>query len=254
MHLETYLARPDVGAVIHTHPMYSIALGATVGGLEPLSHDGLLFPDGVPVFDGTAGLVTTSQDGEGVARALGGSRAVLLRNHGILVTGEDISWAVLTALTLERAARIQFIARVLGDPVPIPREVARELTATKYQDEFAEEYWQDWCRMLARSCQAWLDTGAYADNGPRVTATAGDAAPGPYRWQAVEVAAHCVYTNTGPAGSYRAFGASHLQWIGESQLDEVARRLGVDRLEIRHQNLLRPGEEVRPGGKPWTPT
>jgi len=148
MHLEAYRARPDVGAVIHTHPVYSIALGATAGGLELLSHDGLLFPDGVPVFDGTAGLVTTPRDGRAVARALGAGRAVLLRNHGILVAGEDISWAVLTALTLERAARIQFIARTLGDPVPIPREVARELSASKYTDEFAEEYWQDWCRML----------------------------------------------------------------------------------------------------------
>jgi hypothetical protein len=37
---------------------------------------------------------------------------------------------------------------VLGDPVPIPREVARDLSASKYQEEFAEEYWQDWCRML----------------------------------------------------------------------------------------------------------
>jgi ribulose-5-phosphate 4-epimerase/fuculose-1-phosphate aldolase len=148
MHLETYLARPDVGAVIHTHPVYSIALGATRGGLELLSHDGLLFPDGVPVFDGTAGLVTTPEDGRGVARTLGTGRAVLLRNHGILAAGEDISWAVLTALTLERAARIQFIARVLGDPVPIPREVARELSGSKYQEEFAEEYWQDWCHML----------------------------------------------------------------------------------------------------------
>jgi CO/xanthine dehydrogenase Mo-binding subunit len=104
--------------------------------------------------------------------------------------------------------------------------------------------------LLGRSAEAWLDTGAYADNGPRVTATAGDAAPGPYRWEAVEVAAHCVYTNTSPAGSYRAFGATHLQWIGESQVDEVARRLSMDRLEIRRRNLLRPGEAVRPGGKP----
>jgi len=66
----------------------------------------------------------------------------------------------------------------------------------------------------------------------------------------VQVEAHCVYTNTSPAGSYRAFGATHLQWIGESQVDEVARRLSMDRLEIRRRNLLRPGEEVRPGGKP----
>ena len=144
------------------------------------------------------------------------------------------------------------IARKAGRPVRILNGVHESMITTRRHNMT--------CRMrtaaaadgtvLGRTAEAWLDTGAYADNGPRVTATAGDAAPGPYRWQALDVRAHCVYTNTGPAGSYRAFGATHLQWIGESQLDEVARRLGVDRLEIRRRNLLRPGEEVRPGGKP----
>lgn len=105
-------------------------------------------------------------------------------------------------------------------------------------------------RLLAREVKIWLDTGAYADNGPRVVATAADAAPGPYRWEAITVDAWGIYTNTSPAGSYRAFGATHLQWIGESQVDEVARRAGLDRAEIRYQNLLKQGEYVRPGGKP----
>ena len=104
--------------------------------------------------------------------------------------------------------------------------------------------------LLGREVELWLDTGAYADNGPRVTATAGDAAPGPYRWPSFKVNANCVYTNTGPSGSYRAFGATHLQWIGESQIDEVARAAGVDPLIMRDLNLLHPGEEVRAGGKP----
>ena len=60
----------------------------------------------------------------------------------------------------------------------------------------------------------------------------------------------CVYTNTAPSGSYRAFGASHVQWVGELQVDEVARRAGLDAVEIRRRNLLHPGEQVRPGGKP----
>ena len=84
-------------------------------------------------------------------------------------------------------------------------------------------------KLLSRSVRLWLDTGAYADNGPRVCATAGDAAPGPYRWEAVHVDASCVYTNTSPAGSYRAFGAAHLQWIGELQVDEIARRAASTR-------------------------
>jgi ribulose-5-phosphate 4-epimerase/fuculose-1-phosphate aldolase len=148
MHTEAYRARPDVGAVIHTHPLHSIALGATDQGLALLSHDGLLFPNGVPVFDGTAGLVTSPAHARAVAQALGSGRAVLLRNHGILVVGEDIRWAVLAAITLERAARLQFVARTLGALVPIPDEVAGELSATKYQAEFTDEYWMAWCRMV----------------------------------------------------------------------------------------------------------
>jgi CO/xanthine dehydrogenase Mo-binding subunit len=64
------------------------------------------------------------------------------------------------------------------------------------------------------------------------------------------VDASCVYTNLAPSGSYRAFGATHLQWIGESQVDEVARRAGLDPLDVRRDNLCVPGEEVRAGGKP----
>ncbi len=105
-------------------------------------------------------------------------------------------------------------------------------------------------RLLGREVECRFDTGAYADNGPRVTATAGDAAPGPYRWEAFRVRADCVYTNTAPSGSYRAFGATHLQWIGESQVDELARRAGLDPLQVRRDNLCVPGEEVRAGGKP----
>jgi CO/xanthine dehydrogenase Mo-binding subunit len=102
--------------------------------------------------------------------------------------------------------------------------------------------------LLTREVHFWLDTGAYADNGPRVTATAADSAPGPYRFEAVDVQGYCVYCNTPPSGSYRAFGATHLQWIGESQLDQVARRAGVDPLELRRRCLLTPGEPVRPDG------
>ena len=151
MHTEAYRARPDVGAVIHTHPLHSVAMGATQQGLAILSHDGLMFPDGVPIFEGTAGLVTSPGQGKAVAQALGAGRAVLLRNHGILVVGEDIRWAVLAAITLERAAQLQFVARALGDTVPIPRQAAGELFGTKYTDEFTDEYWMAWCRLVSDS-------------------------------------------------------------------------------------------------------
>lgn len=144
------------------------------------------------------------------------------------------------------------LARKAKKPVRIVNEVSESMVTTRRHNMK--------CRMVttarstgelvSRDVQIWLDTGAYADNGPRVTATAGDAAAGPYRWQATQVRAHCVYTNTGPSGSYRAFGATHVQWVGESQIDEVARRAGIDPLEMRRRNLLRRGETVRVKGKP----
>src|SRR3954462_3238904 len=144
------------------------------------------------------------------------------------------------------------LARKAGRPVKIQNRVSESMVTTRRHNMWARMRTAATAdgRLLARDVVCSFDTGAYADNGPRVTATAGDAAPGPYRWAAYRVDASCVYTNLAPAGSYRAFGATHLQWIGESQVDEVARRAGLDPLEVRRSNLLTPGEEVRAGGKP----
>ncbi len=144
------------------------------------------------------------------------------------------------------------LARKAGRPVRIQNRVGESMVTTRRHNMVCRMRTAATSegRLLAREVDCLLDTGAYADNGPRVTATAGDAAPGPYGWSAYRVDAACVYTNLAPAGSYRAFGATHLQWIGESQVDEVARRAGLDPLEVRRTNLLVPGEEVRPGGKP----
>lgn len=103
-------------------------------------------------------------------------------------------------------------------------------------------------KLSSRSVKLWLDTGAYADNGPRVCATAGDAAPGPYAWEAVHVDANCVYTNTSPSGSYRSLGTVQIEWVGELQIEELAREAGVDPLAMRQRNLIKPGEPVRVDG------
>jgi CO/xanthine dehydrogenase Mo-binding subunit len=144
------------------------------------------------------------------------------------------------------------LARKAGRPVKIQNRVGESMVTTRrhnMQARMRTAATKDG-RLLGREVECLFDTGAYADNGPRVVATAGDAAPGPYRWSAYRVDASCVYTNRAPSGSYRAFGATHLQWIGESQIDEIARRVGIDPVEVRRQNLLTPGEEVRGGGKP----
>jgi L-fuculose-phosphate aldolase len=156
LHLETvlhtgvYRARPDVGAVVHGHPPYATALAATSTDLQMLTHDAVLFADGLARF-ADPDLIVADEQGDRVAAALGSRRAVLLSNHGVLVVGKDVAWAVLAAATLERAARLQSIASALGPLSPIGTELALELHPIKYRDEFVEEYWAAWQRSLSRA-------------------------------------------------------------------------------------------------------
>jgi L-fuculose-phosphate aldolase len=156
LHLETvlhtgvYRVRPDVGAVVHGHPPYATALGATSADLALLTHDAILFVDGVGRFDEPDLIVDDDQGGR-VAAALGPRRAVLMRNHGVLVVGKDVPWAVLAAATLERAAQLQSVASTLGELRPVAPQLARRLYSVKYRDEFVEEYWAAWQRRVARS-------------------------------------------------------------------------------------------------------
>jgi L-fuculose-phosphate aldolase len=148
LHSEVYKLRSDVGAVVHGHPPYATALSATDGKLELLTHDSVLFVRGVGVFDDTPELITEPEQGAAVARALADRRAVLLRNHGVLVVGESVPWALLTALTLERALRLQTTAAALGPLRPLSRELAERLFPEKYNDRLVEEYWAAFLRRL----------------------------------------------------------------------------------------------------------
>lgn len=151
LHTEVYRARPDVGAAVHGHPPYATALSAVEATLEVLTHDAVLFEDGLGHFDDSVDLITEPDQGRAVARALGTHRAALLRNHGVLAVGKDVAWAVLAAVTLERAAKLQSIAGALGPLRPIPPEWARALFARKYQDRFLDEYWTAWLRRVGRA-------------------------------------------------------------------------------------------------------
>jgi L-fuculose-phosphate aldolase len=151
MHAEVYRAREDVNSVIHGHPLYGTALGATDATLQMLTHDAVLFTDGLGIYDDGPALVTEQGQGRAVAAALGSRRACLLRNHGVVIAGEDVRWAVLTAVTLERAVRFQSVCASLGEGRPIPADSATVLLPQKYQDRFLDEYWAAWVRRVDRA-------------------------------------------------------------------------------------------------------
>jgi aerobic-type carbon monoxide dehydrogenase small subunit (CoxS/CutS family) len=85
------------------------------------------------------------------------------------------------------------------------------------------------------------DTGAYASYGPATMKRALVHVTGPYCVPNVSVDGYCVYTNNPRAGAMRGFGVPQVAFAHESQMDEIAARLGVSPLEIRMKNALRTG-------------
>jgi CO/xanthine dehydrogenase Mo-binding subunit len=102
-------------------------------------------------------------------------------------------------------------------------------------------------RLIARKVEAYYDMGAYALSGPANTKNACIIAGGPYNIPHRDYRTYAVYTNLPPAGPYRGVGASHVCWAYESEMDELARRLGMDSVEVRLNNLLKENDRFITG-------
>ena len=143
------------------------------------------------------------------------------------------------------------LARKAGAPVRICNSVADSmLTVRRHSAKVRiKTGFKNDGTIMAREAEIYLDTGAYDDNGPQVTMRAATRVLGPYRIPHIKTNAYSFYTNSGSAGSFRAIGAPQVIFAGESQIDIGAARLGIDPADLRLKNLLKRGEELRPGLK-----
>lgn len=115
IHTEVMAARPDVGAVVHTHSRAAVALGATGQPLLPVSHEATLFtPPDMPRFTLTGDLILTPELGRELAGVLGDRNAALMVNHGIVVAAADVATAVVTTILLDRACRMMLDVLAAG--------------------------------------------------------------------------------------------------------------------------------------------
>jgi CO/xanthine dehydrogenase Mo-binding subunit len=101
--------------------------------------------------------------------------------------------------------------------------------------------------LRAAEIELVADTGAYASNGPLVLLRAIFHSTGPYVIPNVKADGFCVYTNNTIAGSFRGFGNPQAHFAAECQMDAVASKLGMDPLEFRLKNILRPGASTASG-------
>jgi CO/xanthine dehydrogenase Mo-binding subunit len=102
-------------------------------------------------------------------------------------------------------------------------------------------------KLLACDVTALFDTGAYASWGPTVANRVPVHAMGPYAIPNVRTWGEAYFTNGPPAGAFRGFGVPQAAIAHEAMMDELADRLGIDRLEFRHRNALRAGDMTATG-------
>jgi len=152
-------------------------------------------------------------------------------------------------------AHVAALARAAGRPVRLVLSRREEFTTIdKTRHPLAIEI-ETGARQdgtfTARRVRIVLDAGAYASDSLYATELALMLSIGPYRIPNVAAEAHTVYTNRTPAGSVRAPGGPQTCWAVEQHTDVVAERLGLDPVELRRRNLVRPGD-TGPTGQVFT--
>jgi len=104
-------------------------------------------------------------------------------------------------------------------------------------------------RIIARELEAFYEIGAYALNGPVNAKTGCYVSSGPYNIPNRSLTTYSVYTNLPPTGPFRGVGVSHVCWAYESEMDDIARCLNVDPLELRLKHLVHEGDIFVTGEK-----
>jgi L-ribulose-5-phosphate 4-epimerase len=135
-HLVIYREMPRINGVVHTHSTFATAFAA-VGRAIPAYLTAIADEFGGEIPCAGYAAVGGEEIGRAVVDGIGGSSAILLRNHGVFTVGESAEAAVKSAVMVEDAARTVFFALQLGTPVEIPAdEIAR--AHRRYVDHYGQ--------------------------------------------------------------------------------------------------------------------
>jgi 3-hydroxy-2-methylpyridine-4,5-dicarboxylate 4-decarboxylase len=141
-------ARSDVNAVFHGHPHSVIPFSSTGIPIQPIAHFAGMFYEGIPIYDdydvSSGMLIASLEEGERVARVMGKSRALLLRDHGCVVVGENVQFMVMSSIYLRDNADIQQRALQIGKPKYLSYEEGRQICKIMGSATALERAWGYW--------------------------------------------------------------------------------------------------------------
>ena len=134
MHVQIYQARPDVLAILHTHPLCSSVFGVLHQSI-PVINDELAQANGGSVDVTNYALPGTATLASNVVKALGNKKACLIANHGAVCVGNDISQCFKVSTVLETTAQIYQMSLAVGKPTTISNK------DVEYMYDFAQNHY-----------------------------------------------------------------------------------------------------------------
>ncbi len=232
---------PREGAEVVVHGFYEVGQQDQA----PLGPEaGLVIPDGIGGIDVWTATQALHADLGQLTEALGLSpercRIHLAGVGGAFGAREDLSMQLHASLLALRTGR------------PVKMWYGREESFLGHVHRHPALMWyehgagRDGKLVFVRATIV-LDGGAYASTSPAVVMSAAAFACGPYRVPNALIWCAAARTNHAPNGAMRGFGAVQVCFGHESQMDRLAAALGVDPIELRRRNALRPGDRLVTG-------
>ena len=149
IHSEVYRARPDVNAVMHTHPQWSTFLTMVGATYKAVYAQGVLLGD-IPLMDSPLS-VNTKAMGEKLAATLGRGPAALLKAHGVVVVGADIVECFALAAYVEENAYRQYMAMQIGEPYVFSDAEQRACREKLWSPKLFRKTWDHYHSKIVRS-------------------------------------------------------------------------------------------------------
>jgi ribulose-5-phosphate 4-epimerase/fuculose-1-phosphate aldolase len=129
IHSQVHAARPDVVAAAHSHSVHGKAFASLRRPLRPITQDACIFFEDHGLYDGYGGVADDVEEGKRIAAAVGGTKAAILANHGLITVGQSVDEAVFWFVTMERTCQAELLAMAAGEPLPIDDQTARHTHA-----------------------------------------------------------------------------------------------------------------------------
>lgn len=139
MHLTIYRNRPDVNAIVHTHPVYTSALAIAREPLPPVTEEFIIYVGGtvdVAKFGGAG----SQELADNVLEALKDKKAAIMPNHGLITVGKDLKEACFINEVVEIHAQMYLMAKIFGKAFSIPEDAISRWKKVYYQRTRIKEY------------------------------------------------------------------------------------------------------------------